>query len=145
MMFISLPVTDLERATAFYEAIGGTLNPAFSDHNSACIIMEEGHNYFMLTTREFLQTFTDLPLGDPGKNPYVSISLFQQTREAVDELVAKAIAAGGTEVHEPSDYGFMYQRGVNDPDGNAFEFGWMDPQAATMGPEAFAAEQTPHS
>lgn len=141
MMFVSLPVTDLERSKKFYEAIGGTLNPMFSDHNSACIVIEEDHNYFMLTTRDFLQTFTELPLGDPAKNPYTSISLFQPTRDDVDALVAKAIAAGGSEQHEPADYGFMYQRGVLDPDGNAFEFGWMDPKAAAMGPEAFAAEQ----
>jgi predicted lactoylglutathione lyase len=140
-MFVNLPVTDLDRATAFYTAIGGRVNPAFTDHNAACIVVEEDHNYFMLLTREFFQTFTDLPLGDPKEAPAVSVALFQDSREAVDEVAAKGLAAGGSEPRPAADYGFMYQRGLTDPDGNPIEIGWMDPKAAAMGPEAFAAEQ----
>ena len=140
-MFVNLPVTDLERAKAFYTAIGGTINPPFTDHNAACIIIEEDHNYLMLVTRDFFQTFTDLPIGDPAKNPSSSVSLFLESREAVDATAAKGLAAGGSEPRPASDYGFMYQRQLTDPDGNIIEFGWMDPVAAEQGPEAFMAQQ----
>ena len=140
-MFVSLPVTDLERAKAFYTAIGFTINPLFTDHNAACVVVEEDHSYFMLLVREYFQTFTDLPIGDPAVNPSVSTAIFLDNREAVDRAVADGLAAGGSEPHEPSDYGFMYQRGLTDPDGNVVDFGWMDPVAAQQGPEAFAAQQ----
>lgn len=137
-MFVNLPVTDLERAKAFYTAIGFTLNPRFSDHNAACLVVEEGHSAFMILTREFFQTFTDLPLGDPAVNPSVATAIFLDDREAVDQAVAAGIAAGGSEARPASDYGFMYQRQLTDPDGNILEFGWMDAVAAEQGPEAFA-------
>ena len=70
-MFVNLPVTDLERAKAFYTAIGFTINPLFTDHNAACVVVEEDHSYFMILVREFFQTFTDLPIGDPAVNPSV--------------------------------------------------------------------------
>lgn len=140
MMFVTLPVTDLDRATAFYTAIGGTVNPAFTDHNAACIVIEEDHNYFMLVTRDFFQTFTDLPIGDPATNPSCSVSLFHGSRAEVDAVAERGLAAGGSEPRPASDYGFMYQRGIADPDGNAIEFGWMDPAAIEQGPAAFMAE-----
>jgi predicted lactoylglutathione lyase len=140
-MFVSLPVTDLERAKVFYTAIGFTLNPQFTDHNAACLIVDEDHSYFMIMKREFFQTFTDLPIGDPAVNPSSSTSVFLDSREAVDKAVADGIAAGGSEPHPPTDFGFMYQRGLNDPDGNPLEFGWMDPVAAEQGPAAFANQQ----
>jgi len=140
-MFVNLPVTDLERAKAFYTGIGFTLNPHFTDHNAACVVVEEGHSYFMILVREFFQTFTDLPIGDPRTNPSVSTALFLDSREAVDATVADGLAAGGSEPRPASDYGFMYQRQLTDPDGNIIELGWMDPVAAEQGPEAFAAQQ----
>lgn len=140
-MFVNLPVTDLERAKAFYTAIGFTINPLFSDHNAACVIVEEGHSYFMILVREFFQTFTELPIGDPAKNPTSSTAIFLDSRDAVDAAVANGLAAGGTEPQSPSDYGFMYQRQLNDPDGNIIEFGWMDPVAAEQGPQAVANQQ----
>ncbi|MDQ1545611.1 MAG: uncharacterized protein QOH69_515 [Actinomycetota bacterium] len=140
-MFVNLPVTDLDRAKAFYTAIGFSINPAFTDHNAACVVVDEDHNYFMLLTREYFQTFTELPIGDPAVNPSVSTAIFLETREAVDKSVADGIAAGGAEPRTASDYGFMYQRQLNDPDGNILEFGWMDPVAAAQGPEAFMNQQ----
>jgi predicted lactoylglutathione lyase len=144
-MFVNMPVTDLERAKAFYTALGFTINPLFSDHNAACVVVEDGHNYFMILTREYFQTFTDLPIGDPAVNPTVSTAIFLDSREAVDKAVTHGIAAGGVEPRPASDYGFMYQRQLNDPDGNVLEFGWMDPVAAAQGPEAAAAEQGPEA
>jgi predicted lactoylglutathione lyase len=140
-MFVNLPVTDLERAKAFYTAIGFTINPLFSDHNAACIIVEQDHSAFMILTREFFQTFSDLPIGDPAVNPSVATAVFLDDRHAVDRAVADGIAAGGAETRPAADYGFMYQRQLTDPDGNILEFGWMDPVAAAQGPEAFANQQ----
>ena len=140
-MFVNLPVTDLERAKAFYTALGFTLNPQFTDHNAACVVVEDGHSYFMILVREFFQTFTDLPIGDPKVNPSVSTAIFLDSRDEVDAATAKGLAAGGSEARPASDYGFMYQRQLTDPDGNVLEFGWMDPVAAEQGPEAFMAQQ----
>ena len=140
-MFVNLPVTDLERAKSFYTAIGFTINPLFTDHNAACVVVEEDHSYFMILIREYFQSFTDLPIGDPAVNPSVATAIFLDTREAVDKAVADGLAAGGSEAHPASDYGFMYQRGLTDPDGNVVDFGWMDPVAVEKGPQAFMSQQ----
>jgi predicted lactoylglutathione lyase len=140
-MFVNLPVTDLERAKAFYTAVGFTINPLFTDHNAACVVVEEDHSYFMIQTREFLQTFTELIIGDPAVHPTASTAIFLDSREQVDAAVTAGVAAGGAEPGPVADYGFMYQRGVSDPDGNLIDFGWMDPVAAAQGPEAFASQQ----
>jgi predicted lactoylglutathione lyase len=140
-MFVNLPVTDLERAKAFYVALGFTINPLFTDHNAACVVVEEDHSYFMILVREFFQTMTKLPIGDPAVSPSSATAIFLESRDAVDVAVAAGIAAGGAESQAPSDYGFMYQRGLTDPDGNVIDFGWMDPVAAAQGPEAFASQQ----
>ncbi len=140
-MFVNLPVTDLERAKAFYTAIGFTINPLFTDHNAACVVVEDDHSYFMILTRDYFQTFSDRPIGDPTKTVSVATAIFLDSREAVDATVADGVAAGGSEERPPADYGFMYQRQLTDPDGNLLEFGWMDPVAAAQGPEAFMSQQ----
>jgi uncharacterized protein len=140
-MFVNLPVTDLDRAKAFYTALGFTINDRFTDHNAACVVVEEDHSAFMLLTRDFFQTFTDRTIGDPAVNPTVATAIFLDSREAVDQAVVDGSAAGGSEERPASDYGFMYQRQLTDPDGNIIEFGWMDPVAAEQGPEAFANQQ----
>lgn len=140
-MFVNLPVTDLERAKAFYTALGFTINPQFTDHNAACVVVEDGHNYVMILVREYFQTFTDLPIGDPAANPSVSTAIFVDSRDEVDRAVTDGVAAGGSEPRPASDYGFMYQRQLTDPDGNVLEFGWMDPVAAEQGPEAYSNQQ----
>jgi len=140
-MFVNLPVTDLERAKAFYERLGFSINPLFTDHNAACVVVEPDHNYFMILVREFFQTFTDLPIGDPAVSPSVSTAIFVDSREEVDRAVAAGLDAGGTEPRPAADYGFMYQRQLTDPDGNILEFGWMEPAAAQQGPAAFMSQQ----
>jgi predicted lactoylglutathione lyase len=140
-MFVNWPVTDLERSKAFYTALGFTIDPKFTDHNAACVVVEEGHSYFMILVREFFQTFSARPIGDPSVDVSVATAIFLDSRDAVDEAVTKGIAAGGSEAQAASDYGFMYQRQLTDPDGNILEFGWMDPVAAEQGPEAFASQQ----
>ncbi len=140
-MFVNLPVTDLDRAKEFYTAIGFTINPLFTDHNAACVIVEEDHSAFMLLTRQYFQTFSDRPIGDPAATVSVATAIFLDSREAVDTAVADGIAAGGSEDQAASDYGFMYQRQLTDPDGHVLEFGYMDPVAAAHGPEAFMSQQ----
>jgi predicted lactoylglutathione lyase len=134
-MFVNWAVTDLERAKAFYTALGFTINPQFTDDNAASVVVEDGHSYFMLLTREFFQTFSDLPIGDPAVSPSVAVALSLDSRQDVDRVTAAGLAAGGSEARPASDYGFMYQRQLSDPDGNIIEFLWMDPVAAEQGPE----------
>ncbi|MEO6114934.1 MAG: VOC family protein [Pseudolysinimonas sp.] len=135
-MFVNLPVTDLDRAKEFYTAIGFTINPLFTDHNAACVVVEDGHSYFMIETRDYFQSMSELTIGDPAVSPTSGTSIFLDSREAVDGAVAAGVAAGGAELGTPQDFGFMYQRGLRDPDGNVVDFGWMDPVAAEKGPEA---------
>src|ERR1700760_404219 len=106
MMFVNLPVTDLERAKAFYTAIGYSINPLFTDHNAACVVVEEDHSYFMILVREFFQTFTDRPVGAPATIRSVATAIFLAGRKAFDQAVTDGLAAGGTEERPASDYGF---------------------------------------
>ncbi len=135
-LFVNIAVNDLDVAKEFYTAIGFTLNPAFSDHNVACFVIDADHNYVMVHTREFYQTFTELTLGDPAVHPTSSVAVFVDSKEAVDKAVEAGLAAGGTQPGEAADYGFMYQRPLTDPSGNILDFGWMDPVAAEQGPPA---------
>ncbi|MFT2707424.1 VOC family protein [Clavibacter zhangzhiyongii] len=135
MIFVNLPVTDLERSKAFYTAVGFPVNPAFTDENAACIVVEEDHSCIMILTRPFFQSFTDQPLGDPSAAVSALTSVNLDSREAVDAAVAGGLGAGGTEARPAADYGFMYQRQLTDPDGNIFEIGHMDPAFAASGPE----------
>jgi predicted lactoylglutathione lyase len=137
-IFVNLPVTDLDRAKAFYEAIGYHVNPMFTDHNAACVVVEDEHSYFMLLTREYFSTFTKKPIADPTVTAQTSIAIALDTREAVDAMLATGLAAGGAEPNDPQDLGFMYSRDLDDPDGNALSFLWMDPTAAEQGPPADA-------
>ena len=139
-IFVNLPSTDLDRSKAFYEAIGFSINPAFTDENAACVVL--GDNiYFMVLTREYLGTFTDKQIIDPKTQAQVSIALSRDSRDDVDEVLAKGLAAGGSEPREAQDYGFMYSRDLDDPDGNNLSFLFMEPAAAEQGPEAYMAQQ----
>ncbi len=139
-IFVNIPTTDLERAKAFYTALGYTINPLFTDENAACVVLDD-NIYFMVVTREFLGTFTDKPIIDPKTHAQTAISFTRDSREDVDEMLAKALAAGGTEPRPAQDYGFMYSRDLEDPDGNILGFLYMEPAAAEKGPEAYLAEQ----
>jgi len=135
IMFVNLPVTDLDRAKAFYEALGFTINPQFTDEKAASVVVQDGASYFMILTREFFQTFSDRPIGDPSQTVSVATALFYDSKAEVDTVAEAGLAAGGTEERPASDYGFMYQRQITDPDGNVLEFGWMDPATVEAGPE----------
>lgn len=139
-IFVNLPTTDLERSKAFYTSLGFDINPLFTDENAACVVL--GDNiYFMVLTREYLGTFTDKQIIDPKTHAQTSISFTRDSRDEVDELLAKGLAAGGSEPREAQDLGFMYSRDLEDPDGNILGFLFMEPAAAEQGPEAYLAEQ----
>ena len=139
-IFVNLPTTDLERSKAFYTALGFSINPLFTDDNAACVVL--GDNvYFMVLTREYFGTFTDKQIVDPKTHAQASIALSRDSRDDVDDVLAKGLAAGGSEPREVQDLGFMYSRDLDDPDGNTLSFLYMEPAAAEMGPDAYLAEQ----
>jgi uncharacterized protein len=140
-IFVNIPTTDLDRSKAFYEALGFSINPAFTDENAACVVLSDTI-YFMVLTREYLGTFTDKQIIDPKTQAQVSIALTRDSREDVDAVLAKGLAAGGSEPRPAQDYGFMYSRDLDDPDGNNLGFLFMEPAAAEMGPEAYMAQQS---
>ena len=139
-IFVNIATTDLERATAFYTALGATVNPNFTDENAACLVWDE-NVFFMVLRRDFMATFTDKRIGDPTAETTALVSLSRDSREAVDAAIQAGVAAGGRELREAQDYGFMYSRDLEDADGNELGFLWMDPKAAELGPEAFMVEQ----
>ncbi|MBJ7319244.1 MAG: lactoylglutathione lyase [Brevundimonas sp.] len=141
LIFINLPVADLNRSIAFYEAVGATKNPMFSDETAACMVLSDVI-HVMLLTHDKWRTFTDRAIPDARASAQMLLCLSRDSREAVDAVVAQAGAAGGTaDPNKPQDYGFMYGRSYADPDGHIWETMWMDPAAAAAGPEAFAAHE----
>ena len=126
MIFVNLPVTDLERSTAFYEAVGGTKNPQFSDDTASCIVLSETIHAMLLTHDKYRQ-FTSKPIADAHATSAALICLSADSREAVDAIVDSAPGAGGRADPGPKqDYGFMYGRSFEDPDGHHWEVMWMD-------------------
>ncbi len=118
-VFLTLPVADLPKSVAFFKALGFTHNPQFSDDTAACIVINDTLSV-MLGTHEKFRSFTPKAVCDTSQAVEVLISLSCDTRERVDELVAKALAAGGTSYDEPEDLGFMYSHSFVDLDGH----GW---------------------
>jgi uncharacterized protein len=127
-LFLNLPVTDVPRATAFYTALGFTLNPQFSNETGSCIVMSE-HNYVMLLAHSFFDTFIAKPRGDASAATGALYAIDCESRSAVDAMVAAAVANGGTQPLPAKDHGFMYQWSFQDPDGHHWEPFWMDPAA----------------
>jgi predicted lactoylglutathione lyase len=138
LIFVNLPVTDLARATAFYQAIGAAKNEQFSDETASCMVLSETIHVMLLTHDKFRQ-FTPKKIADARTSSEVLICISADSREAVDEVVGKAQAAGGGVDPGPKqDYGFMYGRSFEDPDGHIWEVMWMDIAAVTTAPSAMA-------
>ena len=138
MIFVNLPVADLERSVRFYEAIGGTKNPKFSNEQAAAVVFSDSI-YVMLLTHDFYRTFTSKKIADASSSE-VLLALSCDDKAAVDAMVDAAVAAGGKADPGPKqDYGFMYGRSFEDPDGHHWEPHWMDPKAAQEGPPELAA------
>ncbi len=118
-IFLNLPVADLPKSLAFFKALGFSHNPQFTDDTAACVVISEAISVMILTHDKFRQ-FTPKAICDTSKAVEVLISLSCGSRQEVDELVAKALAAGGTTYDKPEDFGFMYTHSFVDPDGH----GW---------------------
>lgn len=118
-LFVNLPVADLPRSIAFFEALGFARNPQFSDGNGACFVVSEAVSVMLLTHARF-RDFTPKAVCDTSKAVEVLLTLACESREQVDSLVAKALAAGGSTYDKPEDFGFMYTHSFLDPDGH----GW---------------------
>jgi len=128
MIFVNLPVKDLPKSMAFFEALGFSFNPQFTDETAACMVISETI-FAMLLTREKFADYSPKPIADTSQSLEVLIALSRENREAVDAIVKAALAAGGTTYSEPKDYGFMYAHGFQDLDGHVWEVMWMDPAA----------------
>ena len=128
MIFPNLPVTDLDRAKAFYAGLGFTFNEQFSDERTASVVIEE-NIVVMLLTRDRFAEFLPGPIGDPAHATSVMFALSVGSRAEADDLLARALASGGKPWQPAQDHGFMYGTSFTDPDGNVWEAVWMDPAA----------------
>lgn len=131
-IFVNLPVKDLQRSVAFFTALGYDFDLNFTDENATCMIV--GENIFvMLLVEPFFQTFIKKEICDARKSTEVLVCLSCESRAKVDELVAKAIAAGGTIPRETQDLGFMYNCAFEDLDGHIWELVYMEPTVVGQG------------
>jgi predicted lactoylglutathione lyase len=139
MIFVNLPVADLPKSKAFYEAVGFTNNPQFTNDQAACMVWSDTI-MVMLLTHDFWKTFTDRTIPDAHESAQVFLCLSQDSREAVDAIVKRAGAAGGKAEPTPTqDHGFMYGSSFEDPDGHIWENVYMDMAAVPEQPEPAAA------
>jgi predicted lactoylglutathione lyase len=123
-IFVNLPIKDMERAKAFFTALGFSFNPQFTNDKGACMVITQDI-FAMLLVEPFFQTFTKKPVADATKGTEVLVCLSCDSREEVDTLVRKAVAAGARTPNAPQDHGFMYGHGFEDLDGHIWELAYM--------------------
>lgn len=128
MIFVNLPVNDLDASKEFFTELGYSINPQFSDETAASVVISDTI-FAMLLTRQKYAEFTKKEIVDATTSSEVLLALSAESREKVDELVEKAVAAGGSVTGETQDLGFMYGRAFDDLDGHTWEVVWMDPAA----------------
>ncbi len=128
-IFVNLAVKDLDKSVAFFTALGFSFNPQFTNENAACMIVSDSI-YVMLLVEAFFKTFTDKDICDTRTSNEVLNCLQLESREEVDSLVAKAVAAGGTAPRPAQDHGFMYGHGFEDIDGHVWELVHMVPDSS---------------
>ena len=131
-IFVNLPVKNLKKSMEFFTKLGYSFNPQFTDETAACMIVSEDI-YVMLLTKAKFREFIPKGICNAKKSTEVLLCLSCESREKVDEMVRKAIAAGGMTYAQFKDYGFMYQHGFQDPDGHIWELIHMEPSAITQG------------
>lgn len=135
MIFVNLPVRDLQKSTAFYVALGGKVNPQFSGERSTSLMFSDAIGV-MLLTHDHYREFTKRPIGDARRESQALIALAVESRDAVDATLIHAVAIGGrADPNRVQDHGFMYNRSVEDPDGYIWEIMWMDAVAQAGSPE----------
>jgi uncharacterized protein len=127
-IFVNLPVKDLNKSIEFFAKLDFTFNPQFTDDTATCMIVTEDIFVMLLTEAKFKE-FTPNAICDATKSTEVLVCLSRESRAEVDEIVRKAVAAGGTTYKEPQDYGFMYGHGFQDLDGHVWEMVYMEPSA----------------
>ena len=127
-IYVNIAIKNMERSKAFFSNLGFGFNPQFTNESGACMIVADDI-YVMLLTESFFQGFTKKPVADAKKTTEVLICLSCTSRAEVDELVRKAVAAGGKTPVPPQDHGFMYGHGFEDLDGHQWELTYMDPNA----------------
>lgn len=128
-MFVNLPVSDLKKTMNFFSEVGFKFNPMFTDENAACMVISEDI-YAMLLVEQFFKTFIpDKEICDTKKSAEAILALSAKTRKEVDELIRKAVTAGGTEYRQALDYGWMYGRAFQDINGHIWEIVYMDMNA----------------
>ena len=128
-IFVNLPIKDMGKSQAFFEALGLKFNPQFTNEQGACLEIAD-NIYAMLLVEPFFQGFTKKPVSDAHKATEVLIALSVDSRAEAEEVVRKAVAAGATTPNPPQDHGFMFQHGFADLDGHQWEVFWMDEAAA---------------
>jgi len=126
---LNLPVKNLDRSKAFFSALGFTLDPRFSNESAAFVRIAGDTIQALLTTEAFFQSLIDKPVAQAKQANEIVICLSCETREEVDILISKAVAAGGRTPRPPQDHGFMYDQGFEDIDGHLWNLVWMAPQA----------------
>jgi predicted lactoylglutathione lyase len=124
-IFINLPVKDLKKTMAFFKKLGFTFNMQFTDDKAACMIIGE-NMYAMLLLEKFFKTFTNKEIADAKKSTEVLIAIDAESRKAVDEMIKKAVEAGGSTYRNPQDDGWMYGHSFADLDGHQWEVLYMD-------------------
>ncbi len=127
-IFVNLPIADMQKSQAFWQAMGFDFNPAFTNDQGACMVVSDDI-FVMLLVKPFFQTFTVKKIADARETCEVLLALDCESREAVDAMVKKAVAAGATTPRPPNDHGFMYQHGFDDLDGHSWEVFWMNQNA----------------
>ena len=127
-LFVNISVRDLQKSMEFFKKLGFSFNPQFTDDKAACMIIN-GDAYFMLLTEPFFQSFTKREVADTSRATEGMFALSCESRAEVDEIVRKAIDAGGSHAMDPMDQGFMYGWSFYDLDGHHWEVLWMDPNA----------------
>ena len=138
LIFLNLPVADLARATAFYQAIGAVKNDQFSDHTASCMVLSETIHVMLMTHDKFRQ-FTPKKIADAKTSNQVLFCLSADSRDEVDAIVGEAGIAGGNVDPSPiDDFGFMYGRSFEDLDGHMWGVNWMDVEAAKKAQSAMA-------
>ena len=128
MIFVNLPVKDLARTVEFFTQLGFTFNPQFTDDHATCMIISD-QAFVMLLDEGRFKDFTPKQLTDARTHTEVLLALSADSKEQVDELVKKALAAGGSPANDAMDHGFMYNWSFQDPDGHIWEVVWMNPDA----------------
>ncbi len=141
LIFVNLPVKDLDASVAFFRTLGFAFDPRFTDETATCMVVSEQAFVMLLTEPRFAE-FTKKDVADAPRSTEAILAVSADSREDVDRFADAALGAGATPANDPLDHGFMYSRSFNDLDGHLWEVLWMDPAAVEQGPSEYAQQQS---